>query len=97
MTLPKEWLQEAEKIRQSFVNKSYEGEYSYMGDGIEQGATAYKQAVEKKIEDKIIAFNQLINNTPDFFVDLKNKAISIRDEYQYLLTELQTLKPTSND
>jgi hypothetical protein len=81
MTLPKEWQQEADR-----VSELQEGTYTIQHKrtythGFIDGATAYKQAVEKQIALERTCYQ-------DPLADL------VLDE---LLKSLQTLKPTSND
>jgi hypothetical protein len=88
MTLPKEWIDKAKSEKEKY-------ETSDVGfrTGYEQGATAYKQAVEKKIKDKIALAFVKSNLEPD----LKGSYLQQASYYEQLLTELVSLKPTSND
>ena len=82
MTLPKEWQEKAYKT--TFYPKTYL-----------QGATAYKQAVEKLLKDNLAQINKDLKN-----VKMQGDIIGINGEktaVEILLTELQTLNPTSND
>jgi hypothetical protein len=57
---------------------------TFYGTSYLQGATAYKQAVEAKAKEYIYFYVRMADND----------AVSILNAF---LTELQTLKPTSND
>jgi len=80
--LPKEWQQEAEKTT--------EDTYMYL-----QGATAYKQAVEKLLKDNLAQINKDLKTTleREDILCLSGEKTAV----EILLTELQTLKPISND
>ncbi len=103
MTLPKEWQQEADKIMSKYQKEQGEQEY-YMYYDVDvpkmmnELATAYKQEVEKAIEKQRSHYNQL------YVINYNDKNYTIATVYNELrvlcdklLTELQTLKPTSND
>jgi HEPN domain-containing protein len=90
MTLSKEWIDKAKSEKEKY-------ETSDVGfrTGYEQGATAYKQAVEKLLKDNLAQINKDLKN-----VKMRGDIIGINGEktaVEILLTELQTLKPTSND
>jgi hypothetical protein len=92
MTLPKEWQQEAEKsseFQEATYTPPHKITYTH---GFIDGATAYKQAVERLLKSKMKPIEDIaarIEILPSFLVNY--------DLYLELLTELQTLKPTSND
>jgi hypothetical protein len=90
MTLPKEWQQEAERINEPSDITSIQHINEATSIGYLQGATAYKQAVEKAINKTIVGLREI--------KEFKSLNIPDRiDELKQILTELQTLKPTSND
>ena len=101
-TLSKEWQQEAEKLGKNMFGSDFLFENSGITPrkmqiyqrvkGFEQGATAYKQAVEAKIKGKI----ENLEAMADKFKTPINHSVVYRT-YKDLLTELQTLTPTSND
>jgi hypothetical protein len=100
MTLPKEWQQEAEKIMSKYQKEAGEQEYYMYYDVdvpkmMEKIATSYKQAVEKKIKDKIKHLEQAIKATT--YMDLMVQLTAAKTELLILLDILQTLKPASND
>jgi hypothetical protein len=93
--LPKEWQQEAEKsseLQEATYTPQHQVTYTH---GFIDGATAYKQAVEaelnRRIEFRQKAHSKFIRSE---FKIVNSAAIKT---LKGILTELQTLKPTSND
>lgn len=84
-TLSKEWQKEAEKY--SWATNDQQ---SYL-----DGATAYKQAVEKSVNEKIENLEKSIKATT--YMDLMVQLTAAKTELLILLDTLQTLKPISND
>jgi hypothetical protein len=81
--LPKEWHELAQR-ESVILNPSNSNNQEIYRLAHNDGATAYRQAVEAKAKEYI-----------DFYVRMAdNDAVSILNAF---LTELQTLKPTSND
>jgi len=102
MTLPKEWLQEAEnKAGDTLDNTTFEhnGDYQRALESAEyeyvNGATAYKQAVEKAVNERIVHLEDFIRTVKD--MHLNGLITAAKTELLILLDTLQTLKPTSND
>jgi len=82
MTLPKEWQQEAK-------------ENGYIQFDYTHGAKAYKQAVEKAVNERIGHLEEFIRTVKD--MHLNGLITAAKTELLILLDTLQTLKPTSND
>jgi hypothetical protein len=100
-TLSKEWQKEAEKnaeettpttgsqtAYQTAINAA---QYDYL-----QGATAYKQAVEKMITDDLNYLRGLHFENTDKEYCKFNEELRFHIETVFL-SQLTTLKPTSND
>jgi hypothetical protein len=83
MTLPKEWHKEAKKYSWAINDQ-----HSYL-----DGATAYKQAVEAELNRRIEMCKIKVNTEPD----ARGSYLQQASYYEQLLTELVSLKPTSND
>jgi hypothetical protein len=85
MILPNEWQQKAEKYSWAINDQE-----SYL-----DGATAYKQAVEKAVNERIGHLEESIKRVQD--MHLNGLITAAKTELLILLDTLQTLKPTSND
>jgi hypothetical protein len=100
MTLPKEWQQEVEKIMSKYQKEAGEQEY-YMYYDVDvpkmmaKIVTAYKQAVEKAVNERIGHLEEFIRTVKD--MHLNGLITAAKTELLILLDTLQTLKPTSND
>jgi hypothetical protein len=92
MTLPKEWIDKAK-----YEKEKYETSDVGFRTGYEHGATAYKQAVEKACNDKLTSLKILKDEAYHDYPHSHDMVNSKIDCLTELLTELQTLTPTSND
>lgn len=94
--LPKEWIDEASNISNTKLKGSTNERQLGYEDGFTDGATAYKQAVEGKLNKfKSEIQKDLDTLSKDHW---QYKMLGARkSEIELILTELQTLKPTSND
>jgi hypothetical protein len=97
MTLPKEWQQEADRIivKHGFHEPLNDLAISTVKPIALDLATAYKQAVEKLFSDRLATHKTNISNAET--VNQRRAAMAAIEELNAFLTELQTLKPTSND
>jgi hypothetical protein len=93
--LPKEWQQEADRIAANNYEWDINGREDFK-QGIAVGATAYKQAVEKSLKHRHSVLLEAKANT-DLPTYITSMLIIQATEIEMLLTELQTLTPTSND
>jgi hypothetical protein len=99
MTLPKEWHELAQREAQETTDIekfSNQGDYNKALNAAEydylQGAKAYKQAVEKELNRRIEMCKIKVNTEPD----ARGSYLQQASYYEQLLTELVSLKPTSN-
>jgi hypothetical protein len=102
MTLPKEWQELAQREAQETTDIekfSNQGDYNKALNAAEydylQGATAYKQAVEKMLKRHKSETDHDAKAEQD--ANTYQRLIGISRGLEFALTELQTLKPTSND
>jgi hypothetical protein len=97
MTLPKEWQQEADRIivKHGFHEPLNDLAISTVKPIALDLATAYKQAVEKAVNEKIGHLEEFIKTVKD--MHLNGLITAAKTELYLLLDTLQTLTPTSND
>jgi hypothetical protein len=97
MTLNYEWIEKSE-YEANILKPNSEIEKQDYKLAYVDGATAYKQAVEKKIKDQIAKYERLYQlarkeeNLTDAGIYYELEA-----SYKNFLLDLQTLTPTSND
>jgi hypothetical protein len=113
MTLPKEWQQEAERITKEenyqshYVNELTNNQklvFDYaLNEGFINGATAYKQAVEKETTVNESELEQFADNYVAQYlphVDTTGHWIGFQDGYKKAMADMKfkltTLTPTSN-
>ena len=99
MTLPKEWI---DKVKSE--KEKYETSDVGFRTGYEQGATAYKQAVEKETTVNESELEQFADNYVAQYlphVDTTGHWIGFQDGYKKAMADIKfkltTLTPTSND
>lgn len=95
--LPKEWQQEAEKKYPVSDSQhpsvlEHNTNQQHKQSVFTEGAKAYRDEVEKMLNDKIV----LAYVKSNLESDLKGSYLQQSTYYQELLTELQTLTPTQD-
>jgi hypothetical protein len=85
--LPNEWIDKASNISNTKLKGSTNERQLGYEDGFTDGATAYKQAVEKLLSDEAAVYKKAYGEQYDCCLNLLNEMIN----------KLQTLKPTSNE
>jgi len=93
--LPNEWIDKASDISNTKLNGSTNERQLGYEDGFTDGATAYKQTVEKLLSDRQ---KELLADKKDAVGEEEQTQYNLLIvEIAFFLKALQTLTPTSND
>jgi hypothetical protein len=94
--LPKEWHELAQR-ESVILNPNNSGNQEIYRLAHTDGATAYKQAVEKKLKENIESVEKQVAAMTDGFEITKMTIEAMGAAYKITLEQLQTLTPISND